>query len=45
MEHTAAVADYGYLRELVFSQSLNALDPSRDYLFDTRLSNCCAIRA
>lgn len=38
MEHTAAVADYGYLRELVFSQSLNVLDPSRDYLFDTRLS-------
>jgi chemotaxis protein methyltransferase CheR len=30
--------DYGYLRELVFGQSQNVLDPSRDYLFDTRLS-------
>jgi chemotaxis protein methyltransferase CheR len=30
--------DYGYLRELVFSLSQNVLDPSRDYLFDTRLS-------
>jgi len=29
---------YGYLRELVFSLSQNVLDPSRDYLFDTRLS-------
>jgi chemotaxis protein methyltransferase CheR len=29
---------YGYLRELVFSLSHNVLDPSRDYLFDTRLS-------
>jgi chemotaxis protein methyltransferase CheR len=34
----ATSADYGFLRELVFSQSQNALDPSRDYLFDTRLS-------
>ena len=31
-------ADYGYLRELVFSLSQNVLDPSRDYLFETRLS-------
>ncbi len=29
---------YGYLRELVFSLSRNVLDPSRDYLFDTRLT-------
>jgi len=29
---------YGYLRDLVFSLSQNVLDPSRDYLFDTRLS-------
>jgi chemotaxis protein methyltransferase CheR len=30
--------DYGYLRELVFGLSQNVLDPSRDYLFETRLS-------
>jgi chemotaxis protein methyltransferase CheR len=35
---TAATADYGFLRELVFSHSQNVLDPSRDYLFETRLS-------
>jgi chemotaxis protein methyltransferase CheR len=35
---TAISADYGYLRELVFSLSQNVLDPSRDYLFETRLS-------
>ena len=29
---------YNYLRDLVFSHSQNVLDPSRDYLFDTRLS-------
>ena len=34
----AAATDYGYLRQLVFSLSQNVLDPSRDYLFDTRLS-------
>ena len=33
-----SVAGYGYLRELVFGLSQNVLDPSRDYLFDTRLS-------
>src|SRR5580693_194762 len=33
-----AAADYGYLRELVFGLSQNVLDPSRDYLFGTRLS-------
>jgi chemotaxis protein methyltransferase CheR len=30
--------DYGYLRQLVFGLSQNVLDPSRDYLFETRLS-------
>ena len=35
---TALSADYGYLRELVFSLSQNVLDPSRDYLFETRLT-------
>ncbi len=35
---TAASADYGYLRELVFGHSQNVLDPSRDYLFETRLT-------
>jgi chemotaxis protein methyltransferase CheR len=30
--------DYSYLRSLVFSLSQNVLDPSRDYLFETRLS-------
>jgi len=33
-----STSGYGYLRELVFSLSQNVLDPSRDYLFDTRLS-------
>ncbi|HEV2113164.1 MAG TPA: protein-glutamate O-methyltransferase CheR [Terriglobales bacterium] len=31
-------ADYSYLRQLVFGHSQNVLDPSRDYLFDTRLT-------
>jgi len=35
---TAVNADYGYLRELVYGLSQNVLDPSRDYLFETRLS-------
>ena len=30
--------NYGYLRQMVFDQSQNVLDPSRDYLFDARLS-------
>jgi len=34
----AASVDYGYLRDMVFSLSQNVLDPSRDYLFDTRLT-------
>jgi len=33
-----AAADYGFLRDLVYGLSQNVLDPSRDYLFDTRLS-------
>ena len=37
MEATAS-ADYNYLRQLVFGLSQNVLDPSRDYLFETRLS-------
>jgi chemotaxis protein methyltransferase CheR len=35
---TASGVDYGYLRQLVFGLSQNVLDPSRDYLFDTRLT-------
>jgi chemotaxis protein methyltransferase CheR len=35
---TASSVDYQYLRELVLGYSQNVLDPSRDYLFDTRLS-------
>jgi chemotaxis protein methyltransferase CheR len=35
---TIASVDYGYLRQLVFGLSQNVLDPSRDYLFDTRLT-------
>ena len=30
--------DYGYLRQLVYGLSQNVLDPSRDYLFETRLT-------
>jgi chemotaxis protein methyltransferase CheR len=30
--------DYSYLRQIVFDQSQNVLDPSRDYLFETRLA-------
>jgi chemotaxis protein methyltransferase CheR len=35
---TSASVDYGYLRQIVFDISQNVLDPSRDYLFDTRLT-------
>ncbi len=35
---TSSSVDYGYLRQLVFSLSQNVLDPSRDYLFETRLT-------
>ena len=34
----ATTAEYGYLRRLVLGHSQNVLDPSRDYLFDVRLS-------
>lgn len=33
----ATAADYGYLRRLVLGRSNNVLDPTADYLFDTRL--------
>jgi len=33
----AAGVDYGFLRRVVQGYSQNVLDPSRDYLFDTRL--------
>jgi chemotaxis protein methyltransferase CheR len=36
---TSAGVDYGFLRELVLRQSQNVLDPSCDYLFETRLSS------
>jgi len=35
---TSPTVDYAYLRRLVFGLSQNVLDPSRDYLFDTRLT-------
>ena len=35
---TAATVDYAFLRQLVFNRSQNVLDPSRDYLFNARLS-------
>jgi chemotaxis protein methyltransferase CheR len=35
---TTPGVDYGYLRQVVFSHSQNVLDPSRDYLFETRLT-------
>ena len=33
----STTVDYAYLRQLVFEHSQNVLDPSRDYLFETRL--------
>jgi chemotaxis protein methyltransferase CheR len=36
---TSSKVDYNYLRQLVYEQSHNVLDPSRDYLFETRLSS------
>ncbi len=38
MATTRPAVDYGYLRQLVFGLSQNVLDPSRDYLFETRLT-------
>ena len=35
---TTSSIDYGYLRQLVFGLSQNVLDPSRDYLFESRLA-------
>ena len=35
---TSQGVDYGYLRQVVFGLSQNVLDPSRDYLFETRLT-------
>ena len=36
---TTATADgYSYLRQLIFGLTQNVLDPSRDYLFDSRLA-------
>ena len=35
---TASAVDYGYLRSLVLGHSQNVLDPSRDYLFHSRLT-------
>ena len=40
---TAASVDYDYLRQIVFNLSQNVLDPSRDYLFDARLSRLLRI--
>jgi chemotaxis protein methyltransferase CheR len=38
MQLTNTNVDYAFLRQLVFGLSQNVLDPSRDYLFETRLS-------
>jgi chemotaxis protein methyltransferase CheR len=38
VENASSSRDYGYLRQLVFGLSQNVLDPSRDYLFDARLT-------
>jgi len=38
MAAASALVDFAYLREIVFRLSQNVLDPSRDYLFETRLS-------
>jgi chemotaxis protein methyltransferase CheR len=35
---TISDADFTFLRQLVFGLSQNVLDPSRDYLFETRLA-------
>lgn len=34
---TCSHIDYEYLREIIFSRSQNVLEPSCDYLFETRL--------
>lgn len=38
MMAASATVDFAYLREIVFRLSQNVLDPSRDYLFETRLT-------
>jgi len=38
MQITTPSVDYAYLRTMVFGLSQNVLDPSRDYLFETRLT-------
>ena len=35
---TSPVVDFPFLRQLVYEQTQNVLDPSRDYLFEARLS-------
>jgi chemotaxis protein methyltransferase CheR len=35
---TSPSVDYGYLRQIVYGLSQNVLDPTRDYLFETRLT-------
>jgi len=41
---STANVDYAYLRQIVYDQSQNVLDPSRDYLFDTRLAKLLRAR-
>ena len=36
--NASPAVDYAYLRQLVYEHSQNVLDPSRDYLFETRLA-------
>jgi chemotaxis protein methyltransferase CheR len=38
VEYVTAASDYGFLRELVYGLTRNVLEPTRDYLFETRLS-------
>ena len=38
MSAALASVDFAFLREIVFRLSQNVLDPSRDYLFETRLT-------
>jgi chemotaxis protein methyltransferase CheR len=38
MEQTATSEDFNYLRQIVYGHSQNVLDPSRDYLFEARLT-------
>jgi chemotaxis protein methyltransferase CheR len=38
MEWAATSEDFDYLRQIVYWHSQNVLDPSRDYLFEARLS-------